>query len=228
MNCLITSWKCIAPFRPFMVPRNYRGKIQPLSTTISDLVPLCRSHPSALMKPIPEWYTYKALSTTSSLPKEWPGKSARSPIVSTDLVSTDLVIRDQAQRRRLNSLSDKEPEPLLMRQLVHQQATYLPGFPYLYAVEWKNSTGIGQGDLVFASRYGVFVVVETKHLSSNNSTKIKKVKEQTKRYRDLFELDNPGAFVIGCSCVNTKDGRLKISPLREIDDIILKRVAMSV
>lgn len=214
MNFLINSWKCVAPFRPFMVPRNY--------------APLCCPHPSASMKkPILQWYTYKALSTTPRPSKKKPKKSVRNPIASMDLVSTDLVIRDQAQRRRLDKLSNKGPEPLLMRQLVYQQPTYLPGFPYLHSVEWGNSTGIGQGDLVFASRHGVFAVVETKHLKfgpgSKNTKKIEKVTEQVKRYRRLFELDNPGVLVIGCSCVNTEDGRLKISPLREIDDAILKK-----
>ncbi|RUS32507.1 hypothetical protein BC938DRAFT_475218 [Jimgerdemannia flammicorona] len=155
-----------------------------------------------------------------------------------DNSNVDLVECDRKQRERLASLQGPSlNETVVMQRLMLDQPILLPGFPFLRSVEWDVTPGqmyMGRGDLVLASRTGVFVVVEVKYLDFdtkgqtarlNRSKKRRKVREQAKRYREHFARKYPEAVaVLACICMNRRDGGVEILTLEDGDRAMMEAV----
>lgn len=104
---------------------------------------------------------------------------------------------------------DKNDEYLIKQQFVQSSIILLPEYPYLIEDEWEVETGQsnkGKGDLVFASEYFCFAVVEIKYIdlkstghtySTRRTAKRQAVKNQAVNYAATYArryLQNVEAF----------------------------------
>jgi hypothetical protein len=111
---------------------------------------------------------------------------------------------------------DENDEYLLKQQLVQHSTILLPEYPYLIEDEWEVETSKsdkGKGDLVFASEYSCFAVVEIKYIdlistghtsSTRRTAKRQAVKKQAVDYAATYArryLQNVEAFTF----TNEKD-----------------------
>ncbi|CAG8838146.1 25504_t:CDS:1, partial [Racocetra persica] len=88
-----------------------------------------------------------------------------------------------------NDVSAKEHQ--LKSQLLKNLSTYLPGFKYLYTFEWNyvlNKPHYGQGDFIFASDFGIFCVVEVKHLRTITGSSARKARNMARKIVGLQAL----------------------------------------
>ncbi|CAG8481475.1 5345_t:CDS:2 [Ambispora gerdemannii] len=110
---------------------------------------------------------------------------------------------------------------------------YLPGFEYLWEFEWEPIPGrpdCGQNDLIMTDGYGIFAVVEVKLIYNDDAVdnkRIRKVTEQTRKYKDCFIKDNENNYnvlaVIGVSFTDQKDGTVRF--LEEYDLLVAGAIA---
>ncbi|CAG8456148.1 282_t:CDS:1 [Diversispora eburnea] len=133
-------------------------------------------------------------------------------------------------------------ERKLKRQLITNTNKYIPGFKYLFQNDWQvidKQSQYGQGDLIFASDYGILLVVEVKYLNPKQSRSTRKgrnmrrnfVKEQTEKYKfkAMEKFLNVNVAVIGAYFINEIDwdkGTEKetLVFIGEIDEMIAKAV----
>ncbi|AFY93155.1 hypothetical protein [Chamaesiphon minutus] len=90
------------------------------------------------------------------------------------------VLRDYIRDRNW----DKNDEYLLKQQLVKCSTILLPEYPYLIEDEWEVETSQsdkGKGDLVFASEYLRFAVVEIKYIDRKSTGRTASRKRTAKR-----------------------------------------------
>lgn len=133
-------------------------------------------------------------------------------------------------------------ERKLKRHLITNTDKYIPGFKYLFQNDWQvidNQSQYGQGDLIFASDYGVLLVVEVKYLTPIQSKTKRKgrnmrrnlVKEQAEKYKfkAMEKFLNMNVAVIGAYFINEIDWNEGIEKETlvfsgEIDEMIAKAV----
>ncbi|CAG8461135.1 17166_t:CDS:1 [Cetraspora pellucida] len=85
------------------------------------------------------------------------------------------------------SVQEHRLKSLLLKNL----STYLPGFKYLYSFEWNyvlNKRLYGQGDFIFASDFGVFCVVEVKHLKTITGSNARRARNMARKVVGLQAL----------------------------------------
>ncbi|CAG8547893.1 1846_t:CDS:2, partial [Acaulospora morrowiae] len=147
------------------------------------------------------------------------------------------------QRQRFSKFVDINPmEQKLKRQLIFGTNKFIPGFKYLFQNEWyfvDNQSQFGQGDLIFASDFGVLMVVEVKNLNTGHgkqkkiSRKISRraVKMQAERYKQMAieKFENMNVIVIGAYFTNVIDWEKNFEESRifftnEIDEMIAESV----
>ncbi|RHZ70850.1 hypothetical protein Glove_265g12 [Diversispora epigaea] len=133
-------------------------------------------------------------------------------------------------------------ERKLKRQLITDTNKYIPGFKYLFQNDWQvidKQSQYGQGDLIFASDYGILLVVEVKYLNPTQSKSKRRgrnmrrnfVKEQTEKYKfkAMEKFLNMNVAVIGAYFINEIDWDKGTEEetlifIGEIDEMIAKAV----
>jgi hypothetical protein len=111
------------------------------------------------------------------------------------------------------------PEERMKDNIIDNIDKIFPGFNYLIDFDWnvnENYPHYGVGDLVFASDYGVYIVIETKWLSTNigknaqisRNNSRKKVKNQAENYRRYAQEKFTTQKVIGASFTNDAEGTI--------------------
>jgi hypothetical protein len=106
---------------------------------------------------------------------------------------------------------------LQRQQLLRNLRKYLPGFEYLLEYSWKlyDDDNCHEGDFIFASDYGIFIVVEVKWLNLRNEHNLRKsenvsrndVRTQVSKYKNIALENFSGKYiaVLGATFTNNLD-----------------------
>ncbi|RIA88622.1 hypothetical protein C1645_877272 [Glomus cerebriforme] len=120
-------------------------------------------------------------------------------------------------QKRNKWLSDRDisiNEGKLKQHLLDNLKNYLPGFEYLFEYSWESYDGNNrhEGDFIFASDSGVFIVVEVKWLNVKNGTNVNisrkdAVRTQALKYKNKASEKFNGKYItlIGAIFTNNLD-----------------------
>jgi len=127
---------------------------------------------------------------------------------------------DKEKRRSwVQNYNGSHSEERMKNDLINNIDKILPGFNYLVDFEWdvnENYHHYGVGDLIFGSKYGVYISIETKWLNTNSGKSARasrnyarnEVKTQAERYRRLAQ-DKFMVKVIGASYTNDAENTIQ-------------------
>ncbi|CAG8722391.1 2135_t:CDS:1, partial [Ambispora leptoticha] len=157
-------------------------------------------------------------------------------IQSHYVIEETIIMRDALKRitwPRFRSTANNAQEAEWQEIFLNNTDKYLPGFKYLWEVEWEPVPGrpdLGQNDLIMTNGYGVFAVVEVKLIYDEDAVdnkRIRKVTEQARKYKDCFIKENMNnckvLAVIGVTFTNQKNGTVRF--LEEYDSLIANAIA---
>ncbi|GBB96813.1 hypothetical protein RclHR1_02840010 [Rhizophagus clarus] len=133
------------------------------------------------------------------------------------------------QKRKIGATNSYNPDKILLNNLKF----YLLGFEYLIDYSWKSydDDNCYEGNFIFASDSGIFIVVEAKWLnvkSENNylikSTLTNDVKDQSLKYKEKVSIEFNGKYVALIGATFTMDDDKATFDFIDHDEIIAKHI----
>ncbi|CAG8739512.1 11799_t:CDS:2, partial [Funneliformis caledonium] len=121
-------------------------------------------------------------------------------------------LKDEQKRLGWKAYTDKHvKEGELKKYLLENLEKYLPGLEYLFEYSWlaiDDGNNYHEGDLIFASDVGIFIVVGVKWLDVNSGPAAKKsIEKEVRMFKDLAEKKFKGKYIaiVGATFTNNPD-----------------------
>ncbi|CAI2168376.1 6836_t:CDS:2 [Funneliformis geosporum] len=120
--------------------------------------------------------------------------------------------KDYQKRLGWRDYNDKDAKKgELKKYLLENLEKYLPGLEYLFEYSWislDEGSKFHEGDFIFASDVGIFVVVGVKWLDVNSGPAAKKsIEREVRKFKELAEKKCKGKYIaiIGATFMNNPD-----------------------